>query len=298
MRFCGNWKNGVDKRCDERYNLSCVCGRSSSGRARPCQGRGSEFEPRRPLQKETPSVRMVFSFWNAAGRLELAASTGAERVKSRGPAGLLRMALPFVGCRVASSSLVYFATQSAKNKEKPPFGWFFFWNAAGRMELAASTGAQQRTDCCRISCRAACPQAAAVYRRCLRLPRGGVRAPLLRMSASNRSVGDGVPDVPSARRCRAGNGFPVASRREASALGVLLGMTGGEVIDTLPPSDRMVFLFLQCPEKLRLQVPPAVQRRGDLPQQGVPVAVEGALQRQVVAGVVGAEHGSFAVHVL
>ena len=27
-------------------------------------------------------------------------------------------------------------------------------------------------------------------------------------SAANRSVGDGVPDVPSARRCRAGNGFP------------------------------------------------------------------------------------------
>ena len=50
-------------------------------------------------QKETPSVRMVFSFWNAAGRLELAASTCAQRVKSRGPAGLLRMALPFVGCR-------------------------------------------------------------------------------------------------------------------------------------------------------------------------------------------------------
>ena len=50
-------------------------------------------------QKETPSVRMVFSFWNAAGRLELAASTGAKRVESRGPAGLLRMALPFVGCR-------------------------------------------------------------------------------------------------------------------------------------------------------------------------------------------------------
>lgn len=33
-------------------------------------------------QKETPSVRMVFSFWNAAGRLELAASTCAQRVKS------------------------------------------------------------------------------------------------------------------------------------------------------------------------------------------------------------------------
>ena len=140
-----------------------VCGRSSSGRARPCQGRGSEFEPRRPLQKrrdthscvssflerhfccakviacgrmierewgnpskvppshspflavcgsannktcgrshkETPSVRMVFSFWNVAGRLELAASTGAKRVKSRGPAELLRMALPFAGRRFA-----------------------------------------------------------------------------------------------------------------------------------------------------------------------------------------------------
>ena len=51
-------------------------------------------------QKETPSVRMVFSFWNAAGRLELAASTCAQRVKSRGPAGLLRMALPFVSVSI------------------------------------------------------------------------------------------------------------------------------------------------------------------------------------------------------
>ena len=98
-RFYKKRKCRVDKQRVFCYNLPCVCGRSSSGRARPCQGRGSEFEPRRPLQKETPSVRMVFSFWNAAGRLELAASTGAERVKSRGPAGLLRMALPFVGCR-------------------------------------------------------------------------------------------------------------------------------------------------------------------------------------------------------
>ena len=29
-----------------------LCGRSSSGRAPPCQGGGSEFEPRRPLQME------------------------------------------------------------------------------------------------------------------------------------------------------------------------------------------------------------------------------------------------------
>ncbi len=29
-----------------------ICGCSSSGRAPPCQGGGSEFEPRQPLQKE------------------------------------------------------------------------------------------------------------------------------------------------------------------------------------------------------------------------------------------------------
>ena len=29
-----------------------ICGRSSSGRAPPCQGGGSEFEPRRPLHRE------------------------------------------------------------------------------------------------------------------------------------------------------------------------------------------------------------------------------------------------------
>ena len=64
-----------------RYNSPCVCGRSSSGRARPCQGRGSEFEPRRPLQKETPSVRMVFSFWS--GRFCCAKSVACGRVIER-----------------------------------------------------------------------------------------------------------------------------------------------------------------------------------------------------------------------
>ena len=190
-------KTGVDKRCDERYNLSCVCGRSSSGRARPCQGRGSEFEPRRPLQKETPSDRMVFLFgmpragWNSLPRPARSASNpevkaglprmalpfvgcreassslvyfAAQSTKNKETpsdrmaflfgmpragwntlprparsasnpevkAGLPRMALPFVGCREASSSLVYFAAQSAKNKEKPPFGWFFFLECRGQ----------------------------------------------------------------------------------------------------------------------------------------------------------------------
>ena len=52
-----------------------------------------------PAPKRNTIRQDGVSFWNAAGRLELAASTCAQRVKSRGPAGLLRMALPFVGCR-------------------------------------------------------------------------------------------------------------------------------------------------------------------------------------------------------
>lgn len=35
------------------YNKSCNCGFSSSGRASPCQGEGSEFESRNPLQTKT-----------------------------------------------------------------------------------------------------------------------------------------------------------------------------------------------------------------------------------------------------
>ena len=60
--FCANPKCRVDKPPGMRYNLSCVCGRSSSGRARPCQGRGSEFEPRRPLQKRRDTHSCVSSF--------------------------------------------------------------------------------------------------------------------------------------------------------------------------------------------------------------------------------------------
>ena len=37
---------GDDRAIRQRF----ICGRSSSGRAPPCQGGGSEFEPRRPLQ--------------------------------------------------------------------------------------------------------------------------------------------------------------------------------------------------------------------------------------------------------
>ena len=98
----------------------------------PCACRGAAA-PRASLvacsKIETPSERMVFSFWNiAADGFELAASTCAKRVKSRGEAGFPRMALPFVGCREASSSLV-----ARSKKTRPPFGWScFLWHAAGQ----------------------------------------------------------------------------------------------------------------------------------------------------------------------
>ena len=42
-----------------------TCGFSSSGRARPCQGRGSEFKPRNPLQIYAPNTYVwgVNSIW-------------------------------------------------------------------------------------------------------------------------------------------------------------------------------------------------------------------------------------------
>ena len=38
------------------------CGCSSSGRAPPCQGGGSEFEPRHPLQKKELAYAGSFAF--------------------------------------------------------------------------------------------------------------------------------------------------------------------------------------------------------------------------------------------
>ena len=65
---------------------------------------------------------MGFCFWKAAGRFELAASTCAKRVKSRGEAGFLRMAVPFAGCREASSSLV-----ARSKKKNHSFGVVFLF---------------------------------------------------------------------------------------------------------------------------------------------------------------------------
>ncbi len=35
------------------------CGTSSAGRARPCQGRGHEFEPRVPLQSSASNIPLL-----------------------------------------------------------------------------------------------------------------------------------------------------------------------------------------------------------------------------------------------
>ena len=102
-------------------NSGAVCGRSSSGRARPCQGRGSEFEPRRPLQKEHP-IRQdgVFFLEMCRSTGGLAASTCAKRVKSRGEAGFLRMATAIRGMPGSE-----FEPRRPLQKHHP-IGWCFF----------------------------------------------------------------------------------------------------------------------------------------------------------------------------
>ncbi len=47
--FFNKKQKSLDKSQNNVYNSFCICGCSSSGRAPPCQGGGSEFEPRHPL---------------------------------------------------------------------------------------------------------------------------------------------------------------------------------------------------------------------------------------------------------
>ena len=62
-----NSRKGLDKlrTCAIMHFVRCGC--SSSGRAPPCQGGGSEFEPRHPLHKNrTDLKRSVLFLWKAA----------------------------------------------------------------------------------------------------------------------------------------------------------------------------------------------------------------------------------------
>ena len=56
--------------------LGTICGLSSSGRAPPCQGGGSEFEPRSPLQSKSGHPIWMSCFFNRPE--ELAVSTRAR----------------------------------------------------------------------------------------------------------------------------------------------------------------------------------------------------------------------------
>ena len=59
-----------------------ICGFSSSGRARPCQGRGSEFEPRNPLQNKKDAERRLFCVAAKTRCLHLPLPIDTHRKKS------------------------------------------------------------------------------------------------------------------------------------------------------------------------------------------------------------------------
>ena len=64
ITFLINFGKALDNPPSLDYNNPQTCGRSSSGRAPPCQGGGSEFEPRRPLQRGAPAGRTrTHSVW-------------------------------------------------------------------------------------------------------------------------------------------------------------------------------------------------------------------------------------------
>ena len=131
--FCANSKCRLDKPHGMRYNLSCVCGRSSSGRARPCQGRGSEFEPRRPLQK-SPPIRVVIFFACPSARGFCAAKNRAAQARPLiERARETRQRFPLH----TFPSLRHAGVQTTKpvgnhKKENHPFGWFFFLEYRGQ----------------------------------------------------------------------------------------------------------------------------------------------------------------------
>ena len=193
----------------------------------------------------------------------------------------------YIGITAASQAVKAGSTPVPCSKKKNhPLGGFSFWNAAGRVELAASTCAHQRTDCCRISRRAACPQAAVPVcpeRKLFRAAHahGGVGAPRptdgdmetlwgLRGQPfpGRRAVGAG-PARPGGWRERpsmvrsVGRGLDPAAayrRREPQKplrprkLGHLPAARGG-FLRTAPPR-RLFFPFIRCQQPSKYPRPP------------------------------------------
>ena len=114
--------------------MSCVCGRSSSGRARPCQGRGSEFEPRRPLQKQnTTRQGGVFVFGMTAGR----GSNRARAKREKQSGGLFWCPRACRGTAVPSGE----PRRPLQKRNPHPFGWgFLFWSYSLHSKLPAYGG--------------------------------------------------------------------------------------------------------------------------------------------------------------
>ena len=90
-----------------------ICGFSSFGRAPPCQGGGSEFEPRNPLQRIHPILggffKSSFHFKNTAscgfssfGRAPPCQGGGSE-FEPRNPLQVLFEAVVFLKCGFSSS---------------------------------------------------------------------------------------------------------------------------------------------------------------------------------------------------
>ena len=95
-------------------NHISVCGCSSSGRAPPCQGGGSEFEPRQPLQIKGHRCHSVLFFYPQHTRF-----LHLRKIRGRGPRESLRL-LRGVD---ASSSLV----SRSKSKDTDAIRCFFFY---------------------------------------------------------------------------------------------------------------------------------------------------------------------------
>ena len=70
-----------------------ICGCSSSGRAPPCQGGGSEFEPRQPLQKKAPVFDRCFLLDSWGFLLLLDGEAAQKRTRPLGRGSLALAAL-------------------------------------------------------------------------------------------------------------------------------------------------------------------------------------------------------------
>ena len=108
-------------------------GRSSSGRARPCQGRGSEFEPRRPLQNKRDTLWVSLLFWNLRkSRLEKAGHAAGVSQTVRWTVWQVECVSATVVAERASSPALFCGRSRAPplRKKKRATGIFLFVHAS------------------------------------------------------------------------------------------------------------------------------------------------------------------------